>query len=214
MFDWVLSWLGYSPQRYNLQTLEHIRQAFENRIFFLQRNIHEEYTSRGRSDSQDWFDPRTKVPVVSDIDNARIRIIISSWHPSRLAYIREWQQAAYVLGCIDIAISYISWALTQGPDTQTDRICNTMVTTILSFPLTAADQAVRPRPDDAERITDRRTITDEPQVQALLAELDKGRRAELDAAAERMRARLPLLPACFKDLQPGDKLVESGQRQH
>jgi len=58
---------------------------------------------------------------------------------------------------------------------------------------------VWPLPDDAERITQRRVLTEEPQMKALIAELDGPDRASLDKAANRMQAHLPLLPGFFKD---------------
>lgn len=77
--------------------------------------------------------------------------------------------------------------------------------TILSFPLPEEDQPLQPRPDDVERIRDRRVFTDEPQMHALITSLDNTMRADLDNAVEQVRTRLPLLPACFREWESENK---------
>ena len=111
-----------------------------------------------------------------------------------------------IQACIDIATSYISWALTQDADPFTERICNTMVATIQSFPAPETYQPTQPRPDDSKSIADKRVFTDESMMRTLLVGLDATRLTELDHAADQMRARLPLLPACFKGWKPEKKL--------
>jgi hypothetical protein len=108
----------------------------------------------------------------------------------------------FLQGCIGIAISYISWAIRQDADPFTDRISNTILNTVLSFPVPRIYQPVWPWPNDAERIIQRRVLTEEPQMKALIAELDGANRVFLDEAANRMRAQLPLLPGFFKDWEP------------
>jgi len=112
--------------------------------------------------------------------------------------------------CIDIATYYISQMTTEDKnhmDSPTDRICKTMIATILAFPLPMINLPADPRPDDPERIRDRRVFTDEPQMQALITSLDDTSRMALADAAERVRMRLPLLPACFRDWEAQDKMT-------
>lgn len=202
----LLGWFfNHSQLKSDLQTLKHRRHAFENHLLSLYgiiRRSTASWTGPLATDSPNWLDTRTKMAVITDFNNVRISSMISSCPPSLLAYIREWQEVAHVLACINIAISYISLAVTQDTDPLTDRICNTMVATILSFPVPEVDKPAQPRPDDAERLTARRVFTEEPQMKALMAELDEVSRVELDEAADRVRARLPLLPAFFEHLEP------------
>jgi hypothetical protein len=162
-------------------------------------------TNQYSKDIQEWLDPQTQVSITTDVDGALVASIISSCSPSLLAYLRQWQQAAHILACIDIAISYISRATTEDKNPLIDRICETMMATILSFPLPEEDQPLQPRPDDVERIRDRRVFTDEPQMHALITSLDNTMRADLDNAVEQVRTRLPLLPACFREWESENK---------
>jgi hypothetical protein len=72
-----------------------------------------------------------------------------------------------------------------------------MVATILSFPLPEDHQPAQQRPDDRERIMDRRMLYDEPGMRDLIASLDESSRSYLLDAANRERSRLPLFPAHF-----------------
>jgi hypothetical protein len=105
-------------------------------------------------------------------------------------------------GCIDIAISYISWAITQDADRLTDCVADAILNTVLSFPVPGIDQPVWPWPNDAERIMRRPVLTEEPQMKAFIAELDGADQLFLDEAANRMRAQLPFLPGFFEDWEP------------
>jgi hypothetical protein len=105
-----------------------------------------------------------------------------------------------LLAYIDSATSYISTSVDS--DAQTEKICDTMFTTVASFfpphepPLLL--QPAEPQPDDRERVMDRQVFYDEPPMQALIASLDEPSRLFLQEAAERERERLPLFPAHFK----------------
>jgi len=206
--SYILEWIPlFRHRNASIETLNYRRHIFESYFLSLDaiiRQLLSICTSQPNKDTQE-LDPQTKVLVTTDEDGTLITSIISSCSPSLLAYLREWQQAAHVLACIDITISYISWATTVDKDPLTDRICETMMATILSFPLPDADRPAQPRPDDVERIRDRRVFTDEHQMHALITALDKNRRVDLDAAIERVRARLPLLPACFRDWESQNK---------
>jgi hypothetical protein len=75
-----------------------------------------------------------------------------------------------------------------------------MVATIRSFPLPGTYQPAQTRPDDARSVANfRRVFTDEERMRALIADIDKTRLGDVDAAVEPVRARLPLFPACFKE---------------
>jgi len=198
----VLEWIPFFRHRNtSIETLNHRRQIFENYLLSLDaiiRRLLDLRTSQPTKDTQDWLDPQTQVAVITDKDGTLITSITSLCSPSLFAYLREWQQAAHVLACIDIAVSYMSWAITEDKDPLIDHICESMMATILSFPLPEGDSPPQPRLDDVERVKDRRVFTDEPQMQSLIATLDNKRRTDLDDAAERVRARLPLVPACFR----------------
>jgi hypothetical protein len=136
------------------------------------------------------------VDAVADLSSQTVSMI-SSYSPALLAEVREWQQAAHVLACIDTAIPFISGAISQPPDPLADQICDAMFTTILTFPLPTDTQPAEPRPDDLERVMDRRVMYDEPQMHDLISSFDDPSRSLLKAAAERERSRLPLFPAHF-----------------
>ena len=61
---------------------------------------------------------------------------------------------------------------------------------------------MQPWPDDAEHIIQRRVLNEEPQMKALIAELDGASRVFLEEGANLVRAQLPLLPGFFKDWEP------------
>lgn len=148
---------------------------------------------------QDNLMAQSDIDVITDLDTqpllfSRIASIVSSCPPSLLAEIREWQHAAHVIACIDTAISYISSAMTHEPDPLAERICDTMMATILAFPLPQSPQPVQQRPDDRERVMDRPVFYDEPQMRTLIASFDDGSRSLLKAAADRERSRLPIFP--------------------
>ena len=61
---------------------------------------------------------------------------------------------------------------------------------------------MQPWPDDAEHIIQRRVLNDEPQMKALIAELDTASRVFMEEGANLVRAQLPLLPSFFEDWGP------------
>jgi len=201
----------FRPQNTSIQILKQRRGIFQNYLLSLDTIIRQfVICSTTSKDSQQWLDTQTAVSVITDNDGVLIRSIVSSCSPSLLACLKEWQQAAHILACIDIATYYISQMTTEDKnhmDSPTDRICKTMIATILAFPLPMINLPADPRPDDPERIRDRRVFTDEPQMQALITSLDDTSRMALADAAERVRMRLPLLPACFRDWEAQDKMT-------
>ena len=101
--------------------------------------------------------------------------------------------------CIDTALAFLSSAVTT--DVLTMRICETMFTTILSLPPPCPHpQPAQPRPDDKDRVTDRRVLYDEPLMRSLISSFDDESRQLLKGAAERERARLPLFPSSYTPL--------------
>ena len=66
---------------------------------------------------------------------------------------------------------------------------------------------MQPCPDDAEHIIQRRVLNEEPQMKALIAELDEASRVFLEEDANLVRAQLPLLPGFFEDWEP-EKCVD------
>ncbi|KIM81367.1 hypothetical protein PILCRDRAFT_89122 [Piloderma croceum F 1598] len=89
--------------------------------------------------------------------------------------------------------------LGQDVDPFTDHISNTILNTVLSFPVPRIYQPVWPWLNDAERIIQHHVLTKEPQMKALITELDGANQVFLDDAANQMQAQLPLLPGFFKD---------------
>jgi len=204
----LLHWLpSFRHQNTPIETLNYRRHIFEIHLLSLDAIIRRllALSTESKKDIQDLLDSQTQVSVTTDGDGTLSMSIISLCSPSVLAYVREWQQAVHVLACIDIAVFYISWAATADKDPLIDRICETMMVTILAFALPDADRPAQPRPDDADRIRDCRVFTNEPPMHALIASLDNTKRAGLDAATERARARLPLFPASFRDWQSENK---------
>jgi len=61
---------------------------------------------------------------------------------------------------------------------------------------------VQQRPDDRERVMDRRIFYDEPLMYTLFSSMDEKSRLSLQAAGERERSRLPLFPSCLKTWVP------------
>jgi len=205
----IFEWIPFFRHRNTpIEILHHRRRVFENYLLSLDaiiRRLLALRTNQHNKDTQDWLDPQTHVSVTADIDGALLASIISSCSPSLLAYLREWQQAAHVLACIDIATVYISRVTAEDRNPLIDRICETMMATILLFPLPEVDQPAQPRPDDVDRIRDRRVFTDEPQMHALILSLDNTSRADLENVVEQARTRLPLLPASFRDWESENK---------
>ena len=92
-------------------------------------------------------------------------------------------------------------------DPETERICETMFTTVATFfppqsPLPLLEPA-QPRSDDCDCVMDRHVFYDEPPMQTLIASLDKPSRLFLQGAADKERERLPLFPAHFQAFWDG-----------
>jgi len=138
------------------------------------------------------------VGILHDLDTEpllfrKITANLSACSPQIVAVLRSWQRAAYVLACIDTAISYISKSSSENVDPIRDAVMNT----ILSLAPLPGRSPTRPQPDDRERVMDRRVLFDEPQMQALIESLDEESRIQMKAAADRERSHLPLFPAHF-----------------
>ena len=120
--------------------------------------------------------------------------------------VRTWYACTHLLitmhrpnlspACIDTALTFLSNAVAT--DVLTMRICETMFTTILSLPPPCPHpQPAQPRPDDKDRVTDRRVLYDEPLMRSLISSFDDESRQLLKGATERERARLPLFPSSY-----------------
>jgi hypothetical protein len=98
--------------------------------------------------------------------------------------------------CIDTTVSYISKAATGKPDELTEKIYDTMMATVLSFPLPpSSPQRAQQQPDDYEHVMGRTVFYDEPLLRELVASFDEESRLLLKGAADRERAHLPLFPS-------------------
>ena len=116
--------------------------------------------------------------------------------------LQESSLHVHSLACFDTAIPFISGTMALPPDPLADRICDTMLATILAFPLPSGTQPAQPRPDDLERIMDCRVLYDEPRMRTLIASFDDSSQRSLEAASDRERSRLPLFPGHFSVWDP------------
>ena len=103
------------------------------------------------------------------------------------------------IGCIMTSISFITWVMMQdNTDPITNQICDAMVNIILSFGIPNINQLPQPCPDDCKRLRDHLILTNEPQLQTLLAQSPNN--MVLDECVGLVYGLLPiLLPICFRD---------------
>jgi len=194
-----------------IDELQRLRPIFKHELLLRDERIRQiiaNSTNNLHVDGKIQRDPIDRiVDAVADLDtqpilSSQIAAKISSSSPALLAEVREWQQAAYVLACFDTAIPFISGTMALPPDPLADRICDTMLATILAFPLPSGTQPAQQRPDDLERIMDCRVFYDEPRMRTLIASFDDSSQHSLEAAADRERSRLPLFPGHFSVWDP------------